>query len=245
MNNPVNQSVIQRIIIRGLICLVISGLSVFTELFAQVPVSQEPRHHKVLDNGYVRLLDVQIPPGDTTQFHIHATPSVFVVLTNAKTGSDVISEEDRSASPISKYDNIWFEGFYVKPRVHRVYNGDEHMFHVMDIELTSKKYHIIDPPLNQKGFLFLFEEKPVRAYRLTLIAGQSLSVQPRKADILIIRLNDSTEQKSVSQVLYFNHRAYTRSLRYKGDYSYLEAGKSFDLTNAGSETAEFAFFELK
>jgi len=245
MNKPVNQSVVQWIKTRGLIFLLISGPAVFTELLAQVPVSQEPRHHKVLDNGYVRLLDVQIPPGDTTQFHIHATPSVFVVLTNAKTGSDVISEEDRSALPIPKYDNIWFEGFYVKPRVHRVYNGDEHTFHVMDIELTNKKYHVIDSPLHQKGFVFLFEEKPVRAYRLTLTAGQLLSVPQRKASILMIRLNDSTEQKSVSQVLHYNHRAYTRNFRHKGDFSYVESGKSFDLSNEGSETAEFAFFELR
>ncbi|HEX3080985.1 MAG TPA: hypothetical protein VHQ04_11000, partial [Puia sp.] len=45
---------------------------------SQVPVSQEPLHHKVLENNHLRLLDVHIPPGDTSMFHIHATPSVFV-----------------------------------------------------------------------------------------------------------------------------------------------------------------------
>ena len=225
--------------------LISAVLLAFSAGYAQVPVSQEPRHHKVLDNGYVRLLDVQIPPGDTTQFHIHATPSVFVVLTDAKTGSDVISEEDHSASPIRHYGNIWFEGFYVKPRIHRVYNGDAHLFHVMDIELTNKNYITIDSPLHQKGFDFLFDEKPVRAYRLTLAPGQVLSVQPRKADILMIRLNDSTEQTGVSQILHYNRRAYTKTFHQKGDYSFLESGKAFDLDNKGSGNAEFAFFELK
>jgi hypothetical protein len=225
--------------------LLISMLTFFTAVYAQVPVSQEPRHHKVMDNGYVRLLDVQIPPGDTTQFHIHATPSVFVVLTDAKTGSDVISEEDRSASPIPHYGNIWFEGFYVKPRIHRVYNGDKHMFHVMDIELTNRKYNIIDSPLDQQGFVFLFDQKPVRAYRLMLSAGQFLTVPPRRAEILMIRLNDSTDKGSVSQVLHYNHRDYTNYFRNKGDYSYVESGKTFDLKNEGADNAEFAFFELK
>jgi hypothetical protein len=225
--------------------LLISALLSFAAGFAQVPVSQEPRHHKVLDNGYVRLLDVQIPPGDTTQFHIHATPSVFVVLTDARTGSEVISEEDHSASPIPHYGNIWFEGFYVKPRVHRVYNGDVHMFHVMDIELTNKNYTTIDPPLERPGFIYLFDERPVRAYRLMLAAGELISVEARKADILMIRLNDSTEQDSVSQVLHYNHRAYTRYFHQKGDYSYVESGKAFEVKNEGRGMAEFAFFELK
>ena len=107
---------------------------------AQIPVSQEPRHHKILENDHLRLLDVHIPPGDTSMIHLHATPSVFVVLNNVKTGSQVISEEDHSKSPIPHFGNIWFEGFYEKSRIHRVWNSDSSEFHVMDIELTNKNY---------------------------------------------------------------------------------------------------------
>src|ERR1700761_3462140 len=46
---------------------------------AQIQVSQEPRHHKVLDNEWVRVLDVHVPPHDTTMMHKHSTPSVFLV----------------------------------------------------------------------------------------------------------------------------------------------------------------------
>ena len=70
------------------------------------------------------LLDVHIPPGDTSQFHIHATPSVFLVLAAVKTGSQVIQEEDHVEISIPDYGNIWFEGFYRLPRIHRVWNSD-------------------------------------------------------------------------------------------------------------------------
>jgi quercetin dioxygenase-like cupin family protein len=53
---------------------------------AQVQVREEPRHRPVLENKYIRLLDVWLPPGDTTLFHIHSTPSVFVILSGAVTG---------------------------------------------------------------------------------------------------------------------------------------------------------------
>ena len=50
-------------------------------LSAQVQVSKEPLHKKVLENKYIRLLDVWMQPGDTSLFHIHSTPSVFVHFT--------------------------------------------------------------------------------------------------------------------------------------------------------------------
>ncbi|WP_431215377.1 hypothetical protein ACQ86N_12155 [Puia sp. P3] len=31
-------------------------------------VRREPRHHDVVDNQWVRILDVRLPPGDTTFF---------------------------------------------------------------------------------------------------------------------------------------------------------------------------------
>ncbi len=43
-----------------------------------VPVHREPRHRLVWEEGPVRVLDVQIPPGDTTLFHVHDTPMLYV-----------------------------------------------------------------------------------------------------------------------------------------------------------------------
>jgi hypothetical protein len=211
-------------------CLLLTGTCQ-----AQIPVSQEPRHHKILENDHVRLLDVHIPPGDTSQIHIHATPSVFVVLNNVKTGSQVISEEDHSNSPIPHFGNIWFEGFYEKPRIHRVWNSDKTEFHVMDIELTNKNYISLDPPIGQESFTFLFEEKPVRAYRLNLKPKANVSIMPRKADILMILLTDSVRSVQVNK----------KDLRIKGDYLYISSGTSLAVKNVSLANAELAFFELK
>ena len=43
-----------------------------------VPVHQEPRHHLVFDSDAIRVLDIQIPPGDTTLFHTHSNPILYV-----------------------------------------------------------------------------------------------------------------------------------------------------------------------
>jgi hypothetical protein len=214
--------------------LAFSGL--YTICRAQVPVSKEPRHHNILENGHIRLLDVHIPPGDTTQIHIHATPSVFVILTNkVKVGSQVISEEKRARLNPTDYENIWFEGFYKQPRIHRVWNSDTSEYHVMDIELTNKKFIVIDSPIRQKAFTLLFDEEPVRAYRLSMANVVNIPVPVRKADILVIRLTDSKN----------NIQLNGKSLLKMGDYIYIPSGKSFEILNGGDGKDEFGFFELK
>lgn len=216
-----------------LLLLTLNLLFIFCR--AQVAVSAEPMHHKILENSHVRLLDVHILPGDTTQFHIHATPSVFVVLTSVKTGSQVVQQEDHSKFADPRYGNIYFEGFYQIPRIHRVWNEDNREFRVMDIELPNKKFKEIDAPLRNDAFQFLFEENPVRAYRLTLLPGTKISLLPRKADVLIILLTDSADQVTA------NHQ----SVRAKGDFGYIPSGKDIEIFSSGTGKAEFAFFELK
>jgi hypothetical protein len=214
--------------------LAFSGLYNLCE--AQVPVSKEPRHHNILENSHIRLLDVHIPPGDTTQIHIHATPSIFVILTNkVKVGSQVISEEKRARLNPADDENIWFEGFYKQPRIHRVWNSDTLEYHVMDIELTNTNFIAIDSPISQKAFTLLFDEKPVRAYRLRMANVANIPVPARKADILVIRLTDSKNN------IYINGK----SLLKMGDYIYIPSDKPFEIINGENSKDEFGFFELK
>src|SRR5450432_3004027 len=106
--------------------IIVSCLGSFAS--AQVAVRSEPRHHNVFENDYVRVLDVWIAPNDTTQFHIHATPSVFIMLTKTTTSAQLLGQQSvRSISVAgsSRYDSL------VTPRIHRVWNDDTTWFHVM------------------------------------------------------------------------------------------------------------------
>ncbi|MES1217363.1 MAG: hypothetical protein ABUT20_17765, partial [Bacteroidota bacterium] len=103
----------------------------------QVAVRDEPRHHNVFENEFVRILDVYISPGDTTQFHIHSTPYVFLSFTKTMTGSQLIGQSPGRSS-ISVPGSPYYDSL-AKPRIHRVWNEDSIWFHVMDIELTGGK----------------------------------------------------------------------------------------------------------
>ena len=199
---------------------------------AQIQVSKEPRHHNVFENSWVRVLDVRIPPGDTSLIHKHSTPSVFMVLTNTKTGSQVIMEPDKIHLTEG---NIWFEGFYDKPRIHRVWNSDTSEFHVIDMELLNKTAQPIDPPLNIKSLTPLFDEKPVRGYRLALAAQSTFALPQRKAPIVLVLLTNSSGNLTV------NNKPFAK----KGDFMFVQPGSRIDFINKGNAGQNFALFELK
>ena len=201
---------------------------------AQVQVSQEPRHHKVLDNEWVRILDVHIPPHDTSLMHKHSTPSVFLVLSNTKTGSQVLIEPGK---PSFADGNIWFEGFYDKPRVHRVWNEDTVEFHVVDMELLHPPSANFDTSTNVPLSKLLFDAKPVRAYRLTMPAKGGFSFDGGKYPMVVIGLSGPNATGVV------NGKAFQK----KGDFLFIPAhSRSFSISNEkGTEAVQFAVFVLK
>lgn len=68
-----------------------------------VPVHEEPRHRLVFDSPVARVLDIQIPPGDTTLFHTHSNPILYVNMSSSQTRSQTLGQEwsggDAAARP--------------------------------------------------------------------------------------------------------------------------------------------------
>lgn len=203
------------------------------EAAAQIPVSKEPMHHNVFENAFVRLLDVHVSPGDTSLFHKHETPSVFIVLSPARTGSEVLIEEEK-ATALSRDASISFEGFYKTPRVHRVWNSDTTVFHVMDIEMVNKSPNEKVKPLMQEGFSLLLDEKSVRTYRYTWQPGPATTLTA-PAPLLIIGLTDATESITV------NDKAFVK----KGDFTYVGPGTAVTFTGKAKQQYSFAVLEIK
>jgi quercetin dioxygenase-like cupin family protein len=98
-----------------------------------VAVEQEPHHHVVFENQYVRVLDVVVKPGGTTLFHKHSLDNVAVQLSDA-TIRRQFPGEDWVISP-GKDGSVSFIAGIKTPYVHRIANIGSTVFHVMDIEI--------------------------------------------------------------------------------------------------------------
>ncbi len=204
---------------------------------AQVPVREEPLHKVVLENDYIRLINVHLPPGDTTLYHIHATPSVIVFISKTTIGSQAMGKKQAGGSLVipgvtyyAPYDDN------ENKLIHRVWNEGRDTFHVMDIELVK---NIADTKscslLQQQNVQFDWEEKLVRVYDLELSAEKILPLPKTKCPHLLIVISGLVNIKTPEEL---------RQVR-GGDYFWFPAGTDITLGSNTTPPTKCVLLELK
>jgi quercetin dioxygenase-like cupin family protein len=98
-----------------------------------VAVEQEPHHHVIFENQYVRVMEVIVAPGETTLFHKHSLDNVPVFLSDAAVKRQSVGE-DWVAAP-AKEGSVGFTAGTKTPYVHRITNAGATVFHVLDVEI--------------------------------------------------------------------------------------------------------------
>lgn len=99
-----------------------------------VPAHREPRHHLVLDSTRFRVLDVRIPPGDTSLFHIHDTVILYVAIDPANTSSQLLGRDWLVGTPFPSVGSVRIDSTYVaRPITHRVTNPGPRTFHLLAV----------------------------------------------------------------------------------------------------------------
>jgi len=58
-----------------------------------MPVHQEPHHRQVFQYGPLRIIDLQIPPGDMSWFHTHEWPVFYLTVADSQTRTQILGQE--------------------------------------------------------------------------------------------------------------------------------------------------------
>src|SRR4051794_22890635 len=196
--------------------------------FAQVPipVREEPRHHVVLQNQYLRLLDVWLQSGDTTFFHIHEIPSLFVILSKTVTASQVKGENWVQGTFTSQPGHAWYNDFKNGPLIHRVCNVDTIPFHVMDIEILSHSNkngnHISPLPFdtlftNEKAFAYHIDLLDKEDKKLIEDRGPMVAIVVSGRGLIVESQKDQKEQEVL-----------------QGQFLWIEPGTNCSIRNRGT-----------
>lgn len=202
---------------------------------AQLPVRNEPRHHNVFENNFVRVLNVFIGPKDTTLYHLHKTPSVFIIFTKTKVGSQLAGQSPTEG--INLPGSISYDSLST-PRLHRVWNEDTGWFHVMDVELTAIRHRSDISLLNDPLLQLLFSKKEVNGYSIELNPGSSIQLPASANGYLLI-------SKSETEIDYRINGTVQHRIMKAGHYIWIEAGKNFSISTGNRLPASLILLQLK
>jgi hypothetical protein len=96
-----------------------------------VPVAQEPHHHLVLSNPYVRTWEVEVPPHQATLMHQHPDDYLYLVL-----GSADLTNQPAGKPPARIHLPDSAVNFSRGPLAHAVMNDGSAPFRNITIELV-------------------------------------------------------------------------------------------------------------
>jgi hypothetical protein len=200
-------------------------------ILAQVPVREEPHHKSVFENDYVRILDVHIRPGDTTQYHIHAAPSVMVFFTKSMIGIQLMGQQATAPAEVLP-GQTGFAAYDKKPVIHRVYNAGENLFHVMDIELVKNEASVDSCTALQKNKAeTTINEKLVRVYKFDLAHQQTFNLPAGSCAHLLICTAGETNTAGKKII--------------KGKYIFFNPATQVSINNTKTGIATCILLELK
>lgn len=234
---------LDRVFRRILPALFVGGMPVSVSAQSAVPVHQEPRHHLVLEDSLFRILDVRIPPGDTTEFHVHDAPMAFVSISPALVDAQALGgtwataqDDTIQRAPIGAVS--WDETYARAPLAHRVTNIDDRLFRLIGIvHRGSGDPSVGDGKLGSAGPVEA-EGRWFRSTHRTVKGNAALAWEAESRPVIAVLASDG-------KLMITSGAGKVAEKDGIGSFVVLTAGEAFTLRNPTPDDVKLAFVELR
>jgi len=145
-----------------------------------VPVESAPFHCQVLENEYVRFLNVFIPPGKVGAYHRHSIDFAYLIV--EATDRLEVTVLDKPMRLIAlQTGQVLFNGYSKAPLIHQVANAGQTPFHVMGIEIIDSQPGRFSSSTraNMPAYTLVLDNDRVRGWRLKLQPGEAVALLHR------------------------------------------------------------------
>jgi len=230
-----------------------------------MPVHQEPHHRQVFQYGPLRIIDLQIPPGDMSWFHTHEWPVFYLTVADSQTRTQILGEEwgarGRGAGPAAARGGgqppppaggqpvraggpprfrprLMSDVSYAERAVtHRIHNNGTGLYRALGVinETGGGDEAITE---EAAGFAGKAESanRWFRVYRVALAPGEKTPAHQHKAPVVV--LQDSAGKGTASGPMSFE-------LNEPGQWAFFDTGARHEIANNGSERLEVIEVEIR
>ncbi len=172
----------------------VTGIAVLALLLpsaaqAPLPVEKEPHHRVVLENAYVRVLDIILAPGEATLNHSHTHDALQVMVVPSKFRDEVSGKPPRDTLE-DKPGEVGFVAFSKTPLTHRIRNIGAYTLHMIEVEFLAPSAAPPQTPFQQEtsSYKMALDNERVRVFRRDLPPGGSSGMHTHQRPMLSINV---------------------------------------------------------
>jgi quercetin dioxygenase-like cupin family protein len=205
-----------------------------TSTVTPVPVEEEPLHKVVFKNDFVTVLHVTLPPGQTTLYHSHVHDRVAINLSAATVTQQKLNEPEGppAATEPGSISALTLTG---SAYTHRVHNVGAATYEVLDIEPARRPA----TPSPDVAATVAAENPSARVYSWTLAPGATSPMHTHMRPYIIVSVIPMNLKMSSPDGQTASHEVAA------GDFHYIDAKITHNLSNVGSAPGQIIEVELK
>lgn len=202
----------------------------------EVPITAEPSHHVVLENEYVRVFKVEVPPHAQTLIHRHDHDYVFVTLGDSEVENTVTGKPPVQLKLKDGDARFLMGGFS-----HTARNLSDQPFRNVTIEFLRNNQHApavdyaASPSPAQK---VLFIQNGVRVSEILLAPGASIPKHEHATPHLVVAISDLNLRSDIEG------KPPAEIHQKSEDIKWIPGGFTHTLTNTGTTEARFVIIEF-
>jgi quercetin dioxygenase-like cupin family protein len=209
-------------------------LSPQTDKNAPVPVEEEPLHKVVFQNEAVTIMHLILPPGKRTLYHIHTHDRVAIDLSSTVTTNQEWNHAEGSPSP-TKPGEVGALTLTGASYTHRVHNVGKVPYDVLDIEPAARP----DAPSPDVAAPVAAETPSARVYKWDLAPGATSPMHTHMRPYIIVSVTGMNLKMTAPDGQTGAHEVSA------GDFKYVDAHVTHNLSNIGTTQGQIIEVELK
>jgi hypothetical protein len=171
-----------RFIYLKIIFIVLFNIVECQDSFAQRPVHQEPQHKPIFENEAIRVLELKFSPGDTSLFHLHDTPILYITLSDTKMWLQEKREDGRTVKLPSGWTG---SDFYNSDTtlIHRIANVGDSVLHWIAVQVKNQVSKSENSQMSNSGGLYTGN-----AFLVEIVNNPEYYFEQKEAFPLIIKV---------------------------------------------------------
>jgi mannose-6-phosphate isomerase-like protein (cupin superfamily) len=230
-----------------------------------MPVHQEPHHRQVFQYGPLRIIDLQIPPGDMSWFHTHEWPVFYLTVADSQTRTQILGEEwgargrgaapgaaprggppappaggqpARAGGPPRFRPRLMSDVSYAeRPVTHRIHNNGTGLYRALGVINETRGG---DESVSEEAAGFAGKAESAnrwfRVHRVVLAPGEKTPPHEHKAPVVV--LQDSAGNGTASGPMSFE-------LNEPGQWAFFDTKARHEIANRGSGRLEVIEVEVR
>ena len=214
---------------------------------AQIPVTKEPHHHVVFENAQFRIMDVNVPPGETTLDHSHDRDIVTVAMSNAaETRAQAAGQTwaNRPRRPVGDIETTEYAG---KVSTHKFETMGATAYQLFAVENLKPNGWATTPPAAGAGTALAKESRSFRVYTVALGKDRQQTSHTHAVPTIVVLLSGKVMSEGPDEKAKANAPAPVglKQIDRPGQWGLVPAGDAHHLVRLGKDESQIVEIEVR